>query len=203
MYHVKKGLISLFFLILSLLIPQSILAASVGFDIFPPEGQLTRGQDATFTITIDTKGSTINSTQIGLQYDTQYLEYVSFTPGDTMTTVSAQNIGGGKILFSGSDSAGYKGNGKFAYITFKIIATAPGSTNLCTLFAPTSATTAPAPTGSTPLPTKLPTTGFMSNTYSAAAMGSVFLVLAGYLLVASRTETVESNRHNLKKRKST
>ncbi len=123
---------------------------AIRFSLIAPSGQLYRGQTVRFTITIDTQGVNVTSTQIGMTYDTQYLEYVGVTAGDAMTAVSASQLGGGRLLLSGENSSGFTGQGTFAYVDLKIIATAPGATELCVLWAP-SVTPSPQPT--TPLPT--------------------------------------------------
>jgi LPXTG-motif cell wall-anchored protein len=122
--------------------------ATVQFELIPPSGQLTRGQDIQFAITVDVQGETISNQQIGITYQTQYLQYLSITPGDTMTTVTASDLGEGKILITGTHPSGYTGQGVFAYANFRIIADAPGETELCTLWAPSGGVTP------TPIPTQ-------------------------------------------------
>ena len=170
----KVFLLVLFFLGIFLL-PTKTFALT--FDLIPPSGQLERGQEIKFTINIDTEGKSYTSTQIGMTYDTQYLEYVSISPGDTFTTVSSQPQDGGKMIIIGSSTNGYSGSGVFAYVTFKIIAASAGSTQLCTLFNPDTTPTI-APT-SPPKPTVLPTSGETNGAIKSFLIGTVFLALAG------------------------
>jgi hypothetical protein len=155
------------------------------FDLLAPSGQLTRGQDVQFTVNIDTEGSALASTQIGMTYETEYLEYVSVAPGNTFTTVSADVQGDGKIVFTGTKEGGFTGSGSFAVVTFKLIATEAGSTQLCALFNPQNTPT-PAPNATaTPIPpTALPTTGFFDRTAKGALLGLGFFALSavGYLV---------------------
>lgn len=144
---------------------------ALNFDLVAPSGELQRGQEVKFTINIDTEEKSYSSTQIGMTYETQYLEYVSVSPGDAFTTVSTTPAGDGKIIITGSSSSPYSGSGVFAYVTFKIIAAGPGSTQLCALFNPEITPTSP------PNPTALPTTGVVAN-ISQIILGSVFLALA-------------------------
>lgn len=134
---------------------QSAFALTT-FTLTAPSGTLQQGQNVTFTIGIDTGGDSLSSTSVGMTYDTQYLQYVSTSPGNTFTTVSADVAGTGKLILTGSSGTAFTGTGTFAYVTFKLIATGPGSTQLCTLFNPASPTPTPGAT-STPGPT--PTTG--------------------------------------------
>lgn len=140
-----KKILVLFFLILSLfIVPRNVSATS--FDLINPEGALSRGQDVIFTININTEGESLGSSAIGMTYETQYLEYVSVAPGDTFSTVSADVQGDGKLIITGTSTNPYSGAGAFAYITFKLIATQSGSTQLCVLFNPQTSTPTPNPT---------------------------------------------------------
>lgn len=173
-----------------LIIPSSVLATT--YDLIAPSGQLVRGQDIRFTININTEGKSLSSSAIGMTYDTQYLEYVSVSAGDTFTTVSADVQGGGKLIITGSSTTPYSGTGTFAYVTYKLIATASGSTQLCVLFNPTSSTPTPAPTStpvpgaptSTPVPgvtyapTSLPKTGESGPMTKGILLGSSLFILA-------------------------
>lgn len=147
------------------------------FDLIAPTGELQRGQDVKFTVNINTEGKSYTSTKIGMTYETQYLEYVSVSAGNTFTTVTADPQGSGKLIISGNSTAGYSGSGTFAYVTFKLIATSAGSTQLCALFNPDTPTPTPQPT--TPQPTALPTSGTVGNFKYGLALGLVFLALAG------------------------
>ena len=176
-----------------LLVPGSVSATT--FDLIAPSGELTRGQDVRFTINIDSEGKSLSSSVIGMTYETQYLEYVSATPGNTFTTVSASNQGSGKIVITGSSASSFSGSGVFAYVTFKLVATGKSSTQLCALFNPSSttptSTSAPLPTAtpggptvtpggptSPPLPTALPKTGESSSAVQAIILASLFFVVA-------------------------
>lgn len=180
--HIKRILLTyLFFLLTFVVIPSSVMATT--FDLIAPTGQLTRGQEVKFTINIDTEGKSLSSTSIGMTYDTQYLEYVSVSPGNTFATVSADVQTGGKIIITGSSNSPYSGSGVFAYVTFKLIATQSGSTQLCVLFNPASSptptvgpTSTPAP--GTPIPTSLPKTGQSEPMTKGIIFASVFLIVA-------------------------
>lgn len=161
-------------------------ALAVKYSLAQPGGPYTRGQEIRFTINVDTQGATIKTGTIGMTYETQYLEYVSTTPGAAMTSVSSSQLGGGQLLFSGENSAGFTGQGVFAYVNFKLIAQAPGQTSLCVLWAPSpSPTVTPGPTSppGTPLPTSppavtnLPTSGEAKNGMLATSLGLGFLTI--------------------------
>ena len=181
MDKIKKIFLVLLIGLVIFLIPRKTYA--VKFDLIapqPPEGGFVRGQTVQFTINIDTQSQTIKSTQIGMTYNTQYLEYVSTTPGNAMTSVSTDNLGGGKLLFNGENTAGFSGQGTFTYVSFKIIAQAPGETELCVLWNPATQPTSP-PQPTSPQPTSPPPTsgevkGLFTNTFFGLTFISIFLL---------------------------
>jgi hypothetical protein len=156
------------------------------FDLVGPTGELTRGQDVVFKINIDTEGKSLSTASVGMTYETQYLEYVSTAPGDSFTTVSANVLAeGGKLVLTGVSTTPYSGSGTFANVTFKLIATEAGSTELCALYNPeTTPTLTPAPgvPTSPPAPTALPKTGEGESTVQGAILASLFFVAAGISL---------------------
>lgn len=156
-------------------------AHALTFDLVAPSGELTRGQDVKFTININTEGKSMSSTSIGMTYVTQYLEYVSVAPGNSFTTVSADVQGDGKLILTASSTAPYSGSGVFAYVTFKLVATGAGSTQICALYNPETPTSTPVPAGPTspPAPTALPKTGEGSSTVQGIVLASLFLTAAG------------------------
>jgi len=133
------------------------------FSLVAPSGTLSRGQDVPFTVSINTENTTVTSIQTGITYDTTYLQYVSAVPGAAMTSVTVDtSVGTGKLLLTGTNGTGYNGTGVFATVTFKIIADSPGSTEICTLWAPTGIT----PT--TIIPTSPPTVSCNSTCTTAS-----------------------------------
>lgn len=187
-----KKIIFLFLISLGyfLIFPSIIKPAlAVRYSLVAPSGTLVRGQTVRFTINIDTQGATIKTGTIGMTYDTQFLEYSSTTPGTAMPAVSSSQPESGKIVFSGENTSGFSGQGIFAYVDFKLIAQAPGSTELCVLWAP-STTPTPGPTAtpgpsSTPGPTSppqattLPTSGDTRKAVVATSIGLGFVTLFG------------------------
>lgn len=174
-----KKFISFLIVMFSFLVFSAVPAQALTFDLIAPTEQLQRGQDVKFTVNIDTEGASLASTQIGMTYETQYLEYVSVAPGTTFTTVSADVQGDGKIVFTGTKDGGFTGSGSFAVVTFKLIATEAGSTQLCALFNPGVTPTPPPNATATPIPpTALPTTGFFDRTAKGALLGGAFFVLS-------------------------
>ncbi len=160
-------------------------AFALTFDLVAPTEQLTSGQDVKFTVNINTEGSSLSTSTIGMTYETQYMEYISVTPGDTFTTVSADVQGDGKFIITGTSTTPYSGSGVFAYVTYKLIATGPGSTKLCALYNPqASPTPTPVPAGPTspPAPTALPQTGQGNSTVQGAILASLFFIAAGISL---------------------
>lgn len=186
------------------------VAYAASFEILPPVGNLTRGQTVQFTINIDTQSASISTVQIGVTYQTQYLQFVNITPGESMQQVSVQDLGEGRLLFSGVNPTGFQGKGVFAYINFQIIAQSPGSTELCTLFNPSptavptavSARATPLPTSvPTRLPTRLPNTGDVAGNMMVIA-GIVLVITAAGVIFTSNSGTVlPKNQTRRKQRK--
>ncbi len=177
-----KKIFLLIFLFSFLILPKSVFGMT--FDLIPPEGELKRGQEIKFIVNIDTEGKSYSSVQIGMTYETQYLEYISTSAGDTFTNVSADNLGEGKLILTGTSNSPYSGKGVFAYVTFKIIADAPGSTQLCALYNPDITPTA-QPTRI--IPTALPTSGIVGNVNKGIFVGVVFLFLSAGFFVLKNT----------------
>lgn len=150
--NTKSFGVFLFFAISALfvIIPS---AFATTFDLVPPSGALSRGQNITFTININTEGVAVTSIQSGLTYDATLLQYVSVTAGAAMSSVVADTTtyGTGKVLFTGTNNTGYNGTGVFATVVFTIIAQSSGSTEICTLWRPEIT---PTPT---PIPVLSPT----------------------------------------------
>lgn len=209
---VLKKSFFLFFIICSffLLPPQTL--ANTSFNLIPPSGSLSRNQSVQFIIEIDTQNQPVKSIQIGLTYQTQYLQYLSMTPGEAMTQVTVQDLGGGKLLFSGSNPSGFSGKGNFVYVNFKIIADAPGVSELCAFWTPsTTPTVTPTPQPGTPTatpipvnnPTALPRSGNMTDAQNGGLFGISFLVFAGLLFIASRNtsflKSKNKRHHKIKK----
>lgn len=139
----KYGLLAL---VVGIFLANAPAALAVKFDLVAPSGTLTRGQDVTFTINIDTQGASVTTITTGMTYDTQYLQYESAAAGAAMSALTVDTSQGtGKLVFNGSNPAGFTGSGVYATVTFKLIAQSSGETELCTLWQPTTTpTTAPA-----------------------------------------------------------
>jgi hypothetical protein len=185
MKNFKKQIIffTVFFFVF-FIFPKKTLA--LRYSLIAPSGTLNRGQTVTFTINLDTQGQTVTNAQVGMTYETQYLEYVNTIAGSAFPNLTTQPQSGGKLLFSAT-SAGFNGNSTFAQVNFKIIASAPGSTELCVLWqvspTPSQPTPTPPPTGSSPTPTSpqatsIPQTGSVERTRNS-------LIVGGGLLTAS------------------
>ncbi len=188
---VKKMIIVFVFFLLATVLSQKTYA--VIYDLTAPTGQLKRGDQVQFKVYINTEGTTVTKGEIGMTYETQYLEYVSTSPGVAMSPVTVTPQGTGKFLLTGTNSSGFSGNDVFANVNFKIIAQAPGSTQLCALWAPevtpTVAPTAPPGSTNTPtpaipiptspnVPTALPKTGDTRAQDQVGKIGGIFVVIA-------------------------
>ncbi len=170
-----------FFFFLSLFLFFSFLAKptlATSFDLIGPTETLVRGQEVKFTINIDTENQSLTSTQIGLTYDTQYLEYLNTIPGNTISAISATTEEDGKVIISGLNQTPYSGSGVFAYVTFKLIAEAPGSTEICTLFSPSTTPTVQ--------PTALPKSGENFHSIFIFTLGVILVLPTLGILVADK-----------------
>ncbi len=145
----------LFFLLVFAFLAFAKASLALQFGLIAPAGTLHQGDTVQFIITVNTEGSAITSTSVGLNYQTQYLQYTSTAPGTSMSSVFATNLGNGQLSFTGTNNSGFSGQGDFALVNFKIIAQTPGSTTLCTLVPANSPTASPVP-GATNTPTPIP-----------------------------------------------
>ncbi len=168
---IKRLLIFFIFSIftLPLFFPAKVFA--VKYTLTAPTGVLNRGDNVQFTVNIDAQGETLTSGATEISYKTQFLQYVSTTNGNFFSSATGTDTGN-TIKLTGSTSTGKTGTGTFAVITFKLIASAPGETELCSIITPSPtqvptgqpttaptnvpvATSTPKPT-STPVPTNTP-----------------------------------------------
>jgi len=197
-------IVSLFFV----LVPSSL---ATKFDLVPPSGTLQRGQDITFTINIDTEGTSVTSIQSGLTFDATLLKYVSVTAGAAMNAVVADttSYGTGKVLFTGTNNTGFNGTGIYATVVFNIIAQSSGSTEICSLWLPTPTatpgpTSAAAPTAipptAAPQPTALPVTGSTESGNAMTVIAVGFLAAAGGVFYFSQRRKYSVPDHPEKKR---
>lgn len=169
--------------------------SALSYDLIAPSGVLTRGQEVQFIINIDSQGATLTTAEVGLSYENQYLEYISTTPGDALDSITATETTANTLLLSGANGTGFSGAGVFAYVTFKIIATAPGTSELCALFVPETTPT-PGPT-SAPIPTELPKTGTIENMRFGMIAGSALLLtsIIGFVLLKNSRSAFKNKKH--------
>jgi len=170
------------------------------FDLIAPPGPFERGQEIVFTININTEGATLNNTAIGMTYDTNYLEYINTLPGDTFNTITTDNLGDGKIVFYGNSSTGFSGSGKFTDVTFKLIAQAPGSTELCVLWNPsTQPTAASQPTAAPRTTNAAPVSGLNNYSNKLNLIAAGFITLSTGLLLLNNSLLNNSKKRKIKK----
>lgn len=184
---IRKSIILLALFFFATIFSQKVNA--ITYELTAPQEQLKRGEQVQFTVYINTEGTTVTTSQIGANYETQYLEYVSTSPGAAMSSVAVTPQGDGKFLLTGTNTSGFSGEDVFAYLNFKIIAEASGSTELCALWAPTTPTVNPTVPGSTippqnpPLPTSLPKTGDSNPGNEMTRIGGMLVASALGLFV--------------------
>lgn len=142
----KKSIIILitFLFALFLWVPKS--QAAILMSIEAPSEELVRQQEYDFLVTIDTFGEQVGNIKASVDYQSQYLELVSVNNGNFFNTISHTTPSVGKIELTGSNTSPKAGSGTFAIVRFKLIATAPGSTTLCTVTPITETTPIPSPT---------------------------------------------------------
>ena len=183
----QYSILSLSILLFSMIVAAKSPVFATRLDLIAPSGTLQRGQSYNFTIDIDTQGESLSSITTGLKYETQYLELEGVTPGNSFSVISTQNVSDGKITITGTNDQPFSGSGVFAYAKFKIIATAPGETQVCALWQPNSnPTNTPVPSENatnTPAPaTKLAKTGITKIGRYSQIVG-IFLIVASIIFV--------------------
>jgi len=186
--------------VFSLSLLAKVSYAKIRFTLQAPTGQLTRGQTVTFLVNIDTQGASLSSTAIAADYKTQYLQFQQATPGNTFTVIKTSSPSDGRVLIEGTTDPAFSGQGIFAYLNFKLIAEAPGGTELCVLSNP-SPTTLPSPTPqptqavapTTVVPTRLPQTGSVQTGNRAIILGGLFIVTALVVLTIKKLRHFHKN----------
>jgi hypothetical protein len=151
------------FIVIFFIFFASTAQAAISYKLIAPDTVFKTGDNVQFTIEINTNGETITTAQVGMTYDKNYLQYVSATPGNTVDSVTVAENTSGILTISGNKTGGYSGSGTFALITFKIIATGAGSTELCTLVPITTPTPTPLPNYPTATRAPLITSGVNSG----------------------------------------
>ncbi|MDH7476011.1 MAG: cohesin domain-containing protein [Microgenomates group bacterium] len=173
---------------------------AITFDLIAPSDTLTSGQEVPFTINIDTQATSLSTTQIGVTYETQYLELLNVLPGDTFSTITFSTPEPGKIVISASNATPFSGSGVFATVNFKLIAQSPGSTELCALYnpstQPTPLPTQPAqPTQPAVYPTA-PVSGSVKNVKNLTLGGVIFLTISSLSFILSRKKPLIFKKRN-------
>ncbi|MDO8498118.1 MAG: cohesin domain-containing protein [bacterium] len=182
-----------------LLLPSSVAAGTRFTLVAPtePAGGFKTGDTIKFTVNVDTQGETVYSTQVGINYQSQYIQFQTTTAGNTFTSITSSADSTGGLLVKGSSSSGFSGTGVYSYVDFKIVATAPGSTQLCSLYAPSATPTVapttpivstgtPLPTSvqpTVPVPTALPQTGSFEQLSTVALVGLVLISFRFILMI--------------------
>jgi len=181
MQFVVTCLKSILVIILFLIFSTKTSYAKIRFTLQAPTEKLTRGQIVTFLINIDTQDTSLSSTAIVADYKTEYLQFEQAVPGNTFSVIKTSPISNGRILIEGTNSSAFSGQGVYAYLKFKLIAQAPGGTELCVLSAPPSVTESPLPTTPQSIsktPTELPQTGSVEVGNIAKIFGVLFIATA-------------------------
>lgn len=184
---------SVFIIIIFLILVPKFSYAKIRFTLQAPTKELTRGQTVTFLINVDTQGASLSSTAIAADYETQYLQFEQAMPGNTFSVIKSSPLSEGLVLIEGSSDPAFSGQGVFAYLNFKLIAQAPGETELCVLSNPasTAITLTPATAISPPTPTaivttNLPKTGSAKTGNIAKFFGITFITVALTALTLKR-----------------
>lgn len=178
--HINR--LALIFVLGTLLLLANTPVYAANFELIQPSGTINRGDTIKFEVQVNTQGESIKNIQVGVSYRTQELQYVGVEAGNTFTTVTGTDQPGTGVIINASHPTGYSGSGVFAYVSFKLIATSPGSTQLCSLFTPPSPTVTQPPSAS-PTPTALPRTGGSSTYVPAIMIGLALVATSGYVLM--------------------
>lgn len=192
---VRVGMFIVIFVVFAFFVVKP--AHAVFYGITGPSGEVVRDQEYEWTITVDTQGQAMTQGVAAVTFDSQYLQYVSTTPGDFFNSVSASPTST-TVVLTGTNLSAKSGTGSFAKVKFKLIATAPGSTELCTVAPVTTPTLTPTTPPSistatpipptavvvTPTPTAIVQTGFGSQwTFGIVAFSLIALGVLGVLIL--------------------
>lgn len=166
-------------------IVRNVLAVDISTEA--PQEVLVRGQVFDWKVNIDTQGESITKQEFYFTYEKDYVEFQSLFAGDFFDNVSYSKVEEGKLYVIGESSSAKSGSGLVAIAKMKIIASAPGASQLCAVvpITPTPTgqpTNTPIPTSpyatNTPKPTVLPTSGGRGQLLSYVFFTVGFLALA-------------------------
>jgi len=196
MGYISKSILTFALLVLVVCLFFNPPTHAVYYGITGPSGEVVNGQEYEWTITVDTQGQALTDGAAAVTFNTQYLQYVSTTPGDFFNSVSA-SPSATTVTLTGTNLSAKSGTGTFAKVKFKLIASGSGSTELCTVApvttptpTPVVATATPVPTTppavvtNTPTPTAIVQTGFGSQwTFGIVAFSLIALGVLGVLIL--------------------
>jgi len=139
-----------------------------------PASPLTRNLEYDFIITVDTLGTPMTTGIADVTYETQYLQLVSVSNGNFFDSVTHTTPATGTIRLTGTNASAKSGSGNFAIIRFKLIATAAGSTTLCSVEPVTTPTPVPTtPVGPTSPPLLQCSLGCSTNSQCASGLSCI------------------------------
>ena len=160
--------------------PSKVLG-KVDFSIEVPQEQLVRGEVFDWKVNITVEGETVTREEFYFTYDANSLELQEFLAGDFFNDVSYTEVEKGKLYVVGTSNTPKSGSGLVAVAKMKIIASEPGSAQLCAVLritpTPTQPPTTPIPTTSIPT-SPPPRSGNFRNFLNYAFLGTIFLALA-------------------------
>lgn len=157
--------------------------AAVRFDLLPPSGPFSRGQEVDIGVFINTEDEEMANAQVDLSFKNDFLEFVGVVTGGFFPVVEKVQTGANTLRIVGQTESGgspKKGSGLFATLTFKITADSPNETVFCTIInqTPTKSPTSTIPTSTVPTssqPTdELPPTGGRENLLILGFLGLLF-----------------------------
>ena len=114
----KPNLLIIIFLVLFLIAPLSIKAATLY--LMPPSQSVYQGDAFIIDMSLDTDGEDINAVEGNLKFLPDSIEIVDLSKGGSFLTLWVQEpeLKDGKISFAGGVPGGFKGNGLIFRITF-------------------------------------------------------------------------------------
>lgn len=176
----KKTFLFFIWIILSLLVFPSFVFGKVDFSLELPQEQLVRGQVFDWKVNITVEDETVTKEEFYFTYDANLLERQEFLAGDFFENVSYTEVEKGKLYVVGESNTPKSGSGLVAVARMKIIASEPGSAQLCAVLRITpSPTQSPTSPSATPVPTSPPPRpGNFRNFLNYAFLGTLFLALA-------------------------
>lgn len=111
-------------------------AATAQLYLSPSSQSVTNGSNLTFSVVVNTNGTSVNSVQSVLTYSAANFSYVSISPGAAFGIFPSPSVSSGSIQFSAATTGSVTGTQTVATITLKAVGNGSSPMSLAAVCAP-------------------------------------------------------------------